>query len=115
MINQLIIGLSAVMLPVMVFVNSRFPADDLVFSLFFYFIMALSGFLTGLHFSWASQLQKRDYALSAAKAYGADLMGSAGGALLASVILIPVFGLVWSGFFLLGLNALVVLIALVRK
>jgi spermidine synthase len=115
MINQLVIGLSAVMLPVMVFINGRFSSDDFVFSLFFYLIMAFSGILTGLHFSWASQLQKRDFSSSAAKAYGADLMGSAGGALLASVLLIPVLGLIWSGVFLLGLNVLVVFIALLRR
>ncbi len=113
--NQTAIGISAMLLPVTVLINSHFIIGGFWFSLWFYVIMLLSGMLTGMHFSWASQLQKQDHPTGAAHAYSADLLGSAGGALLASIVLIPSLGLIWSGIFLLGLNLLVAVVIMTKK
>jgi hypothetical protein len=50
-----------------------------------------------------------------AAAYSADLIGSAGGALLASAILIPLAGFIGTGLILLGMNVLIILVNLIRK
>jgi spermidine synthase len=113
--NQLTIGITAILLPVTVFINAHIVVSGIWFTLWFYLIMLLSGMMTGIHFSWATQLQKRDYPVGAAHAYGADLLGSAGGALLASIVLIPSLGLIWSGIFLLGLNLPVAVVILTKK
>lgn len=62
------------------------------------------GFLGGLHFPLSVKLLTRE---KAAYVYSVDLIGSSIGALLTSVILIPIVGIVYTLFLFVVLNAIV--------
>jgi predicted membrane-bound spermidine synthase len=90
-----------------------FPAFFI--KVFFYIGMTVFGGLTGMQFSLAMTLQKHGGSSVASSAYAADLTGAAGGAVLASVFLIPVLGLPGTVLLLFGINLLVVLLQMRRS
>ena len=60
----------------------------------FFLISLIVAFITGTHFAVASRISAGTIATTAGKTYGADLFGSALGALLVTAYLIPVFGII---------------------
>ncbi len=70
----------------------QFPTA-LVYLVFFLITLIISVF-TGIQFSLASQVQNNSIARVSSAIYSVDLMGSAAGAFLVSVILFPILGLV---------------------
>ncbi|MBE0647266.1 MAG: hypothetical protein IH596_05730 [Bacteroidales bacterium] len=66
--------------------------DAVVFSAFLFFVLGIS-FLTGLIFSYAALLSKGGIDKVAASNYAVDLYGAALGALLTTVILLPLLGI----------------------
>jgi spermidine synthase len=72
-------------------------------------------FLAGMEFSVASSLQTNDNSLNVSKNYSADLFGSALGALLTSVFLLPLAGIIFTGFLLAFLNLLSILVLLLQR
>ena len=113
--NQGAIGLFSliVFMSVALLQGSLIPAIYL--KIFFYLSMLILGCITGMQFSFAMELQKRTGTSVASTAYAADLIGAAGGAILASVLLIPTLGLLLTAFLLFGLNLLVVVLLLFKK
>ncbi|OYT12800.1 MAG: hypothetical protein B6I19_08495 [Bacteroidetes bacterium 4572_114] len=81
----------------------------------FYLIMLVFGGMTGLQFSWVMKLRKGARATVSSSAYAADLLGAAGGAILASILLVPTLGLPLTAFLLFGINLLIVLILFFKK
>jgi len=67
-------------------------------------IVVITGGLSGMIFSAATGISKLSISGTAANAYGADLAGSAAGALLSSVYLVPALGLINTCFILGGFN-----------
>ncbi|MBU2651274.1 MAG: hypothetical protein KKA81_10095 [Bacteroidetes bacterium] len=67
-------------------------------------IVVITGGLSGMIFSAATGISKLSISGTAATAYGADLAGSAAGALLSSVYLVPALGLINTCLILGGLN-----------
>jgi len=73
------------------------------------------GFLVGLQFNFASRLQKGEVKRVAASLYSADLFGSALGALIVAVFLLPLLGIIKLSLIIGSLNFLVILIIFVRR
>ena len=70
---------------------------------------------TGLLFAAAALLRRSGIASTASRLYSTDLAGSAGGALLTSILLIPLLGLRGSLILILGINGLAVLYSWMRQ
>lgn len=78
----------------------------------------ISGFLGGMIFPWANQIYlsfQREPDKKTGIIYSADLAGSSLGAILPSLILIPVFGLFQSLLFVIIINLLIILILFFSK
>lgn len=113
--NQAIIGASALLIPLLILVNPGliYPA---VFSGLIYMVLGISGVITGAQFSMANQLAAGSIGGRASKSYSADLAGSAGGAIIAAVILIPLAGYLNTGIILAAMNIMIVIwLCLSRK
>ncbi len=115
LINQALIGFSALVIPLFLVFEARDFGSGFLLHLIFYFLMIIPGILTGIQFSWISTMDGKEISENGAAAYSADLIGSAGGALLASAILIPLAGFIGTGLILLGMNVLIILVNLIRK
>jgi spermidine synthase len=70
----------------------------------FVLLTMIVSFLTGLLFSMASAISAKNVTLATAFNYSADLFGSAFGAILTSLILLPLLGLVVTCLILVALN-----------
>lgn len=106
-LNQALIGISALALPGVILLLEKIELHQTFIMVLLYLIMVFSGVITAVHFTVAVGLQKSGVSQTASKTYGADLSGSAGGAILASVAIIPLIGLMGTGFLLGGLNLVV--------
>lgn len=115
LINQALIGFMALVIPLFLVFETRNFESGFLRHLIFYFFMIIPGILTGIQFSWISMINPKKKSTNGATAYSSDLIGSAGGALLASAILIPLAGFIWTGLILFGMNVLIILVNLIRK
>jgi len=70
--------------------------------------------ISGLLFATAALLRKQGISRAAGGLYSADLAGSAAGALLTVVLMVPLLGLTGSLFVLLLLNLMAILNSLIR-
>ena len=66
--------------------------DSIIFSVFLFFVLGIA-FLTGLIFSYAAVISKGGIDKVAASNYAVDLYGSALGALITAVIMLPLIGI----------------------
>ena len=114
-INQVLIGIMAIIFPLLLKVLNSEEISGMLVKIVFYLMMVFSGVLTGLQFSLSTFLQKQKTSVVAARAYSADLIGSAAGALLSAVILLPVAGLVGTGIILGAFNFLIVVVLIFSK
>ena len=115
LINQALIGFSAFVIPLFLVFEARNFESEFLLHLIFYFLMIFPGILTGIQFSWISMINHKNISTNGATAYSSDLLGSAGGALLASAILIPLAGFLWTGLVLFGINVLIISVNVIRK
>jgi spermidine synthase len=106
-LNQALIGISALALPGVILLQEKIELHQGFIIVLLYLIMVFSGVITAVHFAFAAGLQKSGISQTASKTYGADLLGSAGGAILISVFVIPLIGLMQTGFLLAGVNLVV--------
>ncbi len=113
--TQGMIGLLSLVVFLLVVSLNDFSFPDFALKTIFFLSMLIFGSITGMQFSFAMELLKRRGVSDASSAYAADLLGAAGGAILASVLLIPVLGLPGSAFLLFGLNLLMVIILYISK
>jgi len=79
-------------LPIIIFLAGLTP-NRLLVELFFLLLILALGLLTGMSFTLASRIIKKDIRNVAAESYGADLFGSAIGALVLSTFLLPLLGI----------------------
>jgi spermidine synthase len=70
----------------------------------FVILTLILSFFTGLEFSLASAIGSKDISLKLSSNYSADLFGSAIGAFLTTLFLLPVLGLVYSCLIMVVLN-----------
>jgi spermidine synthase len=95
------------------FKQSQLP-DSLVYSIFSVLIVCIA-MITGVQFHVVSVLKKGDLHQVAASSYSADLIGSAAGALLVNAWIVPALGLMSALYIIAGINALVILVMLLKK
>lgn len=114
-VNQLLMGALALIFFLSIGKVSNFSIPELYLKTLFYLIMLVFGGMTGLQFTWVMTLRKGGRATVSSSAYAADLLGAAGGAILASILLVPTLGLPLTAFLLFGINLLIVLILFFKK
>lgn len=79
--------------------------EVLVYSLYLIAVVLL-GSLTGLQFTQVSRKQAGGYSEISGKTYGYDLAGSALGALVVTIFLVPFFGIIQATWVIAGINLL---------
>jgi spermidine synthase len=91
---QYLIGIAAVLLPLMIIqMRDQNPGNLIVHVIFSLFVIII-GLMTGVQFALGSKLRSEGIAVVASGTYGADSLGSSIGALITVVYLVPKFGLV---------------------
>jgi predicted membrane-bound spermidine synthase len=75
----------------------------------------LVSFVSGLLFATAAMLRRAGIASTTSRLYSTDLAGSAAGALLTAIVLIPLLGLTGSLAVIILLNLLAYLYSLIKK
>jgi spermidine synthase len=114
-ILQFLLAIFSIILPfIIIFTSSLSVHPNMVHIIFFILTFVIS-FMTGLLFSMATLLQKAPISEISAKVYSVDLVGAAVGALFASVLLIPVTGIIWTAITLGALNALSALVTILKN
>ncbi len=103
---QFALGIFTVILPfIILFANKLSVFTELVHIIFLLLTMIVS-YIVGLVFSMATLLQKEGISSISAKVYSIDLVGSALGALIISVLLIPLTGIIYACLIMAVLNFL---------
>jgi spermidine synthase len=106
-----IVGLMAITF--LLIERSQIP--EILLHAIFISLTFLVAFVSGLLFASAALLRRSGIANSASRLYSADLAGSAAGALLTAILLIPLLGLTGSLVLIVLLNLLAILYSLIRK
>lgn len=112
---QLWIALYAILLPLLMLLLKNINQYHLLVHLIIYFITMFIGGITGFQYAMASSRSYSNVGIVASGTYASDLAGSALGALLTAVYLIPVFGLVQTGIFLFGVNLFAAAYIMMRR
>ena len=112
---QLALGIFSFVLPyIVLFANRLSVFTELVHIIFFLLTLAVS-YMVGLVFSMATILQKERISSISAKVYSIDLIGSALGALIVTILLIPLAGIIYACLIMAGFNFLAAFFSLSRK
>ncbi len=109
-IVQGLLALYAILLPLIMLVLKDMAVSKTPVYIIFFTFTLIGGIVIGLQYAYATRIQSLEMKKVAAKTYSADLFGSSAGALLTSVALLPLLGLIKLGYLLVGLN----LIAIIR-
>ncbi len=108
-VNHFILLIYAVFLILMLWLFNRyFTGNAMVYCSFAVFTIML-GIITGAEFSFASKLLKGNYGFISGTTYSADLIGSAAGAFVITIYVIPWLGLILSGIFIGIINLFIAL------
>jgi spermidine synthase len=108
--TQGLIGIFSLFVFLILLLVQEFTFPDILLKALLFISMPILGGITGLQFSLVVKLQKQIKVSVASSAYAIDLIGAAGGAILASALMIPVLGIPITILLLVGLNLLVVLL-----
>jgi len=111
---QYLIGIFAIVTPILLLGIKTNQLPGFIVHSVFIILMLANGILTGLQYSFATKLRYASISKTAAGTYGADLLGSAIGALIAATILIPFFGLIKACLIIAILNFITGLIVLYK-
>jgi len=112
---QYAIGIFAILMPlVLTTIKVSHPGNLITQSVFVIFIL-LTGMLTGTQFAIGTKLRIETISNTASSAYSSDLLGSALGALIAAVILVPIFGIIKVCLILGSINFLTGLWILIKS
>jgi len=104
---QILIALYSVLFPFIILLLNKLNVSTVVVYFVFFLLTLIISILTGLQFSLASKLKKEKISVIASETYAADLLGSAAGMILASVILFPLLGIVNLCLLIGGFNFLI--------
>ncbi len=103
---QLALGLFTAMVPLFMFLLKEDFSGAVFLYIIFFLITLVLGFLTGIMFAFVTRMGKGPYARISGEYYSLDLLGSAAGALLVTIVLIPALGMLQVGLLLGLLNLL---------
>jgi spermidine synthase len=115
MLLQLVIILYAALLPLVIILLNRMILPGLLLHSIFIFLTLIISVVTGMQFSLGSSILKEQLQARAAKLYSSDLLGSAFGALLFSVFMMPVLGIFISSLLVASLNLFSVAITFINR
>lgn len=104
---QILIGLYSVLFPFIILLLNKLNVSTLVVYFIFFLLTLIISILTGIQFSLASKIKKEKISVIASETYAADLLGSAAGMILVSVILFPLLGIVNLCLLIGGFNFLI--------
>lgn len=107
---QLTIGLFSMGFPFIILYLNAVVLPEWFIHIIFYLLTIFISLFIGIEYGLASVMREQKIATIAAKNYSADLFGSAIGAILTTVLLFPLVGLIWTCFFLALLNGISALI-----
>jgi spermidine synthase len=113
--NQGVVGIFSLAIFLVLVLTREFTFPDFLIKTFLYISMPLFGMICGLQFSFVIKLQKSGKIKVASSSYAIDLIGAAGGAILAVSLLIPVLGIPFTILLLVGLNLFVVVLLWFKK
>ena len=105
----------ALIFPFIVFLMNDYAIPAFVSYTVFLVLAFVSGFLTGFQFLIGSLIKKKAPLTIASGLYGADLLGSAAGALLVSVFLLPWFGLLNSCLLIAAYDTVILMVIRFKK
>lgn len=112
---QYLSGIIAVLIPIAILVmDSGYLSSAMIHSIFIFFIL-ITGILTGTHFLAGSQLINTPIHVAILNLSSSWLLGGGIGALIASIFLIPYFGIIKVGLLLGIVNFLVGLFILLAS
>jgi len=94
----------AVVLPFLIQIIGEFAGWKLPVQFLFFLLVFTLAFCIGFEFLLASKLQQKSYSETSAVNYSTDLAGSAFGAFLTTILLLPLLGLVYTCFVAAALN-----------
>jgi predicted membrane-bound spermidine synthase len=109
-INQVLLGILMFLAPILFVLFRQLSGLQFLVIVCFNLLGLLAGLLSGFQYAQASVLYKRSIAVTASSTYGLDLLGSATGALLTAIFLVPLFGIFNTCFIIGGLNIIASLI-----
>lgn len=107
---QLLIGVYAISTPLVLLLLRELVSMELIMHALFLLFTFTGGMLVGLQFAYSTRIQQSGIKPLAAVTYSADMFGSAAGAILTSIILVPLLGIAGSTYVLAGFNFLVALL-----
>jgi spermidine synthase len=101
---QFSLAIFSMMLPFLVNIIDYISGYVIVVQTIFFFLVFTLAFGIGFEFNLASELQGRDFSTISGTNYSTDLAGSAFGAFLTSIFLLPALGLTNTCIIIAGLN-----------
>jgi spermidine synthase len=112
---QFLLAVYSIILPFVIMFTSTLSVHPNLVHIIFFILTFVISFMVGLLFSMATLLQKAPISEISAKVYSVDLVGAAVGALITSVLLIPVTGILWTAVTLGALNSLCALVTILKN
>ena len=114
-ILQFIIAAFALLLPVLITLTGQITGFRVFAQLIFFFLVFILAFFIGHEFYLAAEIQPYGVSETTGLNYSTDLVGSAFGAFLTAIVLLPLLGLVTTCLIVAGLNVFSGLMALSAK
>lgn len=96
----------AMVLPFFILIIGNFTAWKLPVQFLFFLLVFALAFAVGFEFLLASKIQQHPYSEISGTNYSTDLAGSAFGAFLTAIVLLPLLGLIYTCFVVAALNIL---------
>jgi len=103
---QLTIGLFSMGFPFIILFLNAVVLHEWFIHIIFYLLTLFISLFIGIEYGLASVIRQQNFATIAAKNYSADLFGSAMGAIITTILLFPLLGLIWTCFVLALLNVI---------
>lgn len=114
LVVQLVLGAFGILLQIMLQVLQAASASPFWVWLVMGAMTLLAGWLMGKQFALGNAIIRGNAVAQASGTYSVDLLGSAGGAMLASLLLIPVLGIIPASQSIAALNAVTALVIVLK-
>lgn len=101
---QFALALLALVLPVLLAATAKITVWEIPARILFFLLVFAVAFVVGNEFQLAAKLQNAGFGQISGRSYSIDLAGSALGAFITVIILLPLAGLVFTSLVLAGLN-----------
>lgn len=101
---QFLLAVFAAVLPFLIQLTGEFSGLRLLSQTLFFVIVFMLSTAIGFEFLLASKLQENTFSETSGKNYSIDLAGSAFGAFLTAIVLLPLLGLIYTCLLVAGLN-----------